>query len=121
MHISQNSMKYLYILILSVFCFTTTLAQTATFEWEKASKRVNTNINGVQNPKYVFPTQDGFTVYSVEEIGTRAFAPKKIYISKFDNTGKYASSVEVLLPKRQLKDATLLKVIEGNGKLLHFL
>ena len=74
----------------------------------------------MQNPKYVFPTQDGFTAYSVEEIGTRVYAPKIIYISKFDNTGKYLSSVDLTLPKRQLKDGTLLKVIEGEDKLYIF-
>jgi len=120
MHISQNNMRCIYIVILSLLFSINTQAQTAKFDWEQASKWTNTSISGVQNPKYIFPTQEGFTTYSVEEIGTRAYTSKIIYISKFDNTGKYLSSVELTLPKRQLKDATLLKIIEGNNKLYIF-
>lgn len=91
--------------------------ELASFEWSELS---NSTVVGSQNPILVFPSESGFTVYSVEEIGSQFYAPKIIYITKFDASGKSLSTVEFKLPIRSRKDATLLKIIEGNNKLYFF-
>ncbi|MEM9678823.1 MAG: hypothetical protein AAF901_00750, partial [Bacteroidota bacterium] len=73
-----------------------------------------------QNPNLVFPTASGFTTYSIEKLGPHHYAPEAVYVTKFDNSGKDVSSVDIALPKRSGKDATLLKVIEGDNKLYIF-
>lgn len=110
-------MKHISITIIGLFFAINMQAQNANFEWSEWSK--NNNV-GLQNPTLVFPTNSGFTVYSVEEIGTRVFAPKIIYITKFGASGENLSTIDFKLPVRMQKDATLLKVIEGNDKLYFF-
>jgi hypothetical protein len=91
--------------------------ELASFEW---AEHTNSTVAGSQNPKMVFPSESGFTSYSIEEFGSQFYAPKIIYITKFDASGKSLSTVEFKLPIRSGKDATLLKVIEGNNKLYFF-
>jgi hypothetical protein len=91
--------------------------ELASFEWAELS---NSTVSGSQNPILVFPSESGFTVYSVEEIGTQFYAPKIIYITKFDASCKSLSKIEFKLPSRSQNDATLLKVIEGDNKLYFF-
>lgn len=91
--------------------------ELASFEWAELS---NSTVSGSQNPIIVFPSESGFTVYSVEDIGSQFYAPKNIYITKFDTSGKSLSTIEFKLPNRSQNDATLLKVIEGDNKLYVF-
>lgn len=100
-----------------VFAITSQAQELANFEW---SELTNSTVVGSQNPKLIFPSEVGFTVYSVEEIGSQFYAPKIIYITKFDASGKSLSTIEFNLPIRSQKDATLLKIIEGNNKLYVF-
>ncbi|WCO01023.1 hypothetical protein [Psychroserpens ponticola] len=108
-------------LFLSICTLVITLqAQTqelANFEWSELS---NSTVVGAQNPELVFPSESGFTVYSVEDIGSQFYAPKIIYITKFDVSGKSLSTIDFKLPIRSRKDATLLKIIEGDNKLYFF-
>ncbi|MDA9339415.1 hypothetical protein N9Q68_00420 [Polaribacter sp.] len=92
-------------------------AQTANFQW--TDWKDNTDV-GFQNPILAFPSDSGFTTYSVEETGTQVFPPKIIYISKFDSVANLTLTLEFQLPKRQQKEATLLKIIEGENKLYFF-
>ena len=89
-------------------------AQTASFQW--TDWKYNTDV-GFQDPVLTLSSDEGFTTYSIEELGTQVFAPKIIYISTFDSAAKLKSTVSLALPKRQRKEATLLKVIEGEKKL----
>ena len=91
--------------------------ETASFVWSDLSDKASV---GLQNPNLIFPSDSGFTVYSVENIGTQFYAPKIVYITKFDASGERLSASEFKLPTRSQKDATLLKVIEGNHKLYVF-
>ncbi|WP_299225153.1 hypothetical protein [uncultured Psychroserpens sp.] len=117
-HILKNNMKQLFF-TLCVFLFSIIIyaQEPASFVWCDLSDR---NLVGLQNPNLVFPTDSGFTVYSVEEIGSQFYAPKIIYITKFDASGEKLSTVEFKLPMRSQKDATLLSVFEGNNKLYFF-
>lgn len=65
-------------------------------------------------------TLNGFTAYSVEKLGSQYYAPEAVYITKFDADGNNKESLDFPLPKRQGKDATLLKIITGNTKLYVF-
>jgi len=112
--------KSLLFNICAVLCVITIQAQSedlVSFEWSELS---NSTLVGSQNTKMVFPTELGFTTYSVEEIGSQFYAPKIIYITKFDASCVSLSTVEFQLPIRSNKDATLLKVIEGDNKLYFF-
>ena len=90
---------------------------TASFDW---AEHTNSTVSGSLNPKLVFPSESGFTVYSIEEFGSQFYAPKIIYITKFDASGSPLSTIDFKLPVRSQKDATLLKVIEGHNKLYVF-
>lgn len=92
-------------------------AQTASFQW--TDWKYNTDV-GFQDPILTLSSDEGFTTYSVEALGTQVFPPKIIYISKFDSAAKLKSTVALALPKRQRKEATLLKVIEGENNLYFF-
>lgn len=91
--------------------------ELASFEWSELS---NSTVAGTLKPKLVFPSETGFTMYSIEKFGSQFYAPKDIYITKFDPSGKSLSTIEFRLPSRSGKDATLLKVSEGNNKLYFF-
>jgi len=113
-------MKSIFLSICAFVCVIVLQAQDeelASFEWSELS---NSTLVGSQNPKLVFPTESGFTAYSIEEIGSQFYAPKIIYITKFDDLGQSQSTIDFKLPIRSQKDATLLKVIEGNNKLYFF-
>ncbi|WP_152604800.1 hypothetical protein [Psychroserpens jangbogonensis] len=113
-------MKSFFLSLCALLCVITLQAQEqelASFEWSELS---NSTVVGSQNPVLVFPSESDFTVYSIEEIGSQFYAPKIIYITKFDASGKPLSTVDFKLPMRSRKDATLLKVIEGNNKLYFF-
>jgi len=107
--------------IIATFFFLVTAffanAQTASFQW--TDWKYNTDV-GFQDPVLTLSSDEGFTTYSIEELGTQVFAPKIIYISTFDSAAKLKSTVSLALPKRQRKEATLLKVIEGENKLYFF-
>ena len=117
MSILQSKIKQIFIAITFIFLGLNIYAQSAEFVWSDISN--NTKI-GLQNPIFLFPKESGFTVYSIEKGGSQVFAPEIIYISKFDSEGNKQSTEELLLPQRQRKDATLLKVIEGEDKLYFF-
>ncbi len=91
--------------------------ELARFDWAELS---NSTAVGSLNPNLVFPSESGFTVYSVEKNGPQYYAPKIIYVTRFDASGAAISSLDFKLPIRLRKDATLLKVIEGNNKLYFF-
>ncbi len=110
-------MKHMLLTILAILCIVKVQAQKADFEWSELQR--NDNV-GLKDPTLVFPAHSGFTTYSIEELGTRAFAPKIIHVTKFDAQAKNISTMDFTLPKRQSKDATLLKVIEGRDKLYVF-
>ncbi len=111
-------MKSIVFSICISFILTNAFAQEpASFTWSDLSDKT---LVGTQNPNLVFPTASGFTVYSVEEQGSQYYAPKVIYISKVNASGDRVSNLTFNLPKRSRKDATLLKVIEGNNKLYFF-
>lgn len=91
--------------------------ELASFEWSELS---NSTVAGFLNPKMAFPSKSGFTVYSIEKAGSQFYAPKVIYITKFNNGGEPQSTIDFKLPQRSQKDATLLKVIEVSDKLYFF-
>ncbi|MCB0382522.1 MAG: hypothetical protein KDD05_04270 [Psychroserpens sp.] len=103
--------------LFTVFAVQAQEQELADFEWAEHS---NSTVSGALNPKMVFPTSSGFTVYSIEDLGSQFYAPKIIYITKFDSSGSPLSTIDFKLPTRSQKDATLLKVIEGNNKLYIF-
>lgn len=111
------NMKSIFFSVCVVICVLTIQAQDqelASFEWSEMS---NSTVVGSQNLKLVFPTESGFTAYSVEKIGSQFYAPKVIYITKFNASGEPETTLDFKLPIRSGKDATLLKVIEGKNKL----
>ncbi|WGD35242.1 hypothetical protein [Olleya sp. YS] len=113
----MNKIKFF---LCSVVFLTATLsiqAQNATFEWSDLIS--NTKV-GLQNPTLVFPNASGFTTYTVEKQGTQVFAPESVFITKFNANGDAGKTLDFSLPKRALKDATLLKIIEGEDKLYVF-
>ena len=110
-------MNRLLLIVLALSFISTSHTQNAEFQWSEVS--VNAGVS-LQNPKLVFPKDSGYTVYSVEEKGQQYYAPKVVYITKFDTESKILSTLEFDLPKRSQMDATLLNVIEGNGKLYFF-
>ncbi len=119
-HTLRINMKYLFFgicIFISAFTLQAQEEELASFEWAEHS---NSTVVGSQNPVMVFPSESGFTVYSIEELGSQFYAPKIIYITKFDASGSPLSSIDFKLPMRSQKDATLLKVIEGNNKLYFF-
>ncbi|WP_397363535.1 hypothetical protein [Olleya sp. R77988] len=113
----NNKIKTIVLFAFMAVVMLTTKAQNATFEWSDLSS--NTKV-GLQNPTLVFPTTSGFTTYSIEKQGTQVFAPESVFITKFNSNGDIGKTIDFALPKRALKDATLLKVIEGNNKLYVF-
>ncbi|WP_431136235.1 hypothetical protein [Psychroserpens mesophilus] len=112
-------MKFLFFSVCTfIFAFTLQAQEEiAGFEWSEHS---NSTVSGSLNPVLAFPSQSGFTTYSIEEIGSQFYAPKIIFITKFDATGKSVSAIDFKLPIRSQKDATLLDVIEGDNKLYFF-
>lgn len=113
-------MKSLFLSICALVCTITFQSQEqefASFEWSELS---NSTVYSTLNPVLVFPSESGFTTYSVEEIGSQYYAPKIIYITKFDASGQSLSTIEFKLPNRSGKDATLLKIVEGDNKLYFF-
>ena len=117
MHILQSNMRYIFISAFILFSGLQLQAQQATFQWSEISSNTNT---GLQNSQLVFPTPDGFTVYSVENLGTQVYAPQAVYITRFNSEGEKGETIDFPLPKRKLAHATLLKVIEGASKLYVF-
>lgn len=116
----HTNMRFIYFSICAFFVLCTLQAQEqelANFEWSEFS---NSTVVGSLNPKMVFPSESGFTVYSIEEIGSQFYAPKIIYITKYDASCASLSTIEFKLPIRSQMDATLLKVIEGDDKLYIF-
>ncbi|RAJ13517.1 hypothetical protein [Olleya aquimaris] len=112
----NNIKTYLFSAFLLI-AIVTIQAQNATFEWSDLSS--NTKV-GLQNPTLVFPSVSGFTTYTLEKQGTQVFAPESIFITKFNANGDAGKTIDFSLPKRALKDATLLKIIEGKDKLYVF-
>lgn len=92
-------------------------AQTASFTWTDWSKHER---SGYQNPNIIFPTNNDYSIYSIEKSGGHVYAPKIIYISKHDYSGSILNDLNFKLPKRQQMDATLIKVVEGLDKLYFF-
>lgn len=117
LRINMKSLFFSICALLIVFSVQAQEQDLASFEWADLS---NSTLVGSQNPELVFPSETGFTVYSIEEIGSQFYAPKIIYITKFDAAGSSLSTIEFKLPLRSGKDATLLKVVEGNNKLYFF-
>ena len=110
-------MKFLYITFISLFTLISIYAQEANFIWSDIG---NNELVGLQNPTLVFPEDSGYTVYSIEKFGTQFYAPIEVHITKFDASSNIESSIIFKLPRRMQKDATLLKVVKGDGKLYFF-
>lgn len=114
-HILKNKTNLL--IFLTLFNPTLFIAQTAHFNW---SEWVDNSKVGVQDPRIIFPEDDTYTLYSVEKNGPQIYAQKNIYITKYDADGNVLKSLNFALPKRQLRDADLIKIIEGHDKLYVF-
>ena len=113
-------MKSLLFSICSIICVITFQAQEQTFADFEWSELTNNRVSGSLSPILAFPSESGFTMYSVEKFGSQFYAPKIINITKFDAFGKPTSAIDFKLPIRLLKDAALLKIIEGDNKLYFF-
>ena len=113
-------MKSLLFSICSIICVITFQAQEQTFADFEWSELTNNRVSGSLSPILAFPSESGFTMYSVEKFGSQFYAPKIINITKFDAFGKPTSAIDFKLPIRLLKDAALLKIIEGENKLYFF-
>ncbi|MGB6269538.1 MAG: hypothetical protein WBF67_11075 [Olleya sp.] len=113
----MNKIKTLLFFAFITLATLTTKAQDATFEW---SDLIDINKEGLQNPVLAFPTNTGFTVYSVEKDAPTYYANLSIVITKFNTNGDPGKSMSFTLPERNASQARLLKVIQGQDKLFVF-
>lgn len=115
--LKSNIMRKIFIVAFTTLFIITVNAQEAAFEW---SELITNSTEGLQNPNMVFPEESGFVTYSIEKQGTQYYTPESIFITKFSSNFKKESTISADLPKLSEKDATFLKVLEGNNKLYFF-
>ena len=84
-------------------------AQEVTFKWNQLQ---NNMTEGLINPTIVLPSAEGFFTYSFET-GGNPMLPNHLFISNFSSDANLIATKKFQLPKRVLREASLVNVFES--------